>query len=49
MVQPPVMMNQQPQMTPGMQMPPQPPTQPDTQAPKAGSNSEALAELISFD
>ena len=48
MPQPPVMMHQQPQMTPCMQMPPAP-QQPDPQAPKQGSNAQALAELISFD
>ena len=47
MPQPPVMVHQQPQMTPGMQMPPAP--QQDPQAPKQGSNAQALAELISFD
>merc|ERR1719420_913685 len=36
MPQPPVMVHQQPQMTPGMQMPPAP--QQDPQAPKQGSN-----------
>ena len=44
MPQPPVMT----QMTPGMQMPPAPQQQ-DPQAPKQGSNAQALAELISFD
>ena len=52
MSQAPVMMHQQPQMTPGMPPPPQPlgaPPQQDPQAPKPGSNAQALAELISFD